>query len=153
MASKGLSETARRTSSSNLHVSHEERASKYMKDHRIIELFENMMAGLVYERPENPKEYMKKHLQQLLKAKADPEEVEAPCLLDESNLKSMYYMLDITKKGYISKEQYLQAMGAIGVRKFNENPSGANLNKITLETFLRETKALLRDASATYSDL
>ena len=66
----------------------------------------------------------------------------------------MYYMLDITKKGYgISKEQYLQAMGAIGLRKFNENPSGANLNKITLETFLQETKALLRDASATYSDL
>ena len=89
MASKGLSETARPTSSSNPYVSHEERASKYMKDHRIIELFENMMAGLVYERPENPKEYMKKHLQQLLKAKADPEEVEAPCLLDESNLKSM----------------------------------------------------------------
>ena len=109
-----------------------------MKDHRIIELFESMMAGLVYERPENPKEYMKKHLQQLL---------------DESNLKSMYYMLDITKKGYISKEQYLQAMGAIGARKFNNNPSGANLNKITLETFLRETKASLRDASATYSDL
>ena len=88
-----------------------------------------------------------------LKAKADPDEVEAPCLLDESNLKSMYYMLDITKKGYISKEQYLQAMGAIGARKFNENPSGANLNKITLETFLRETKASLRDASATYNDL
>lgn len=65
----------------------------------------------------------------------------------------MYYMLDITKKGYISKEQYLQAMGATGVRKFKENPSGANLNKITLETFLRETKASLRDASATYSHL
>ena len=153
MASKGLAKTARPTSSSNPYVSHEEEASKFLKDHKIIELFENLMAGLVYERPADPKEYMKKHIQQLLKAKSDPDEAEPPSLLDESNLKSMYYMLDITKKGYISKEQYLQAMGAIGARKFNENPAGADLNKITLETFLRETKASLRDASATYIDL
>ena len=153
MANEGISTNARPTSSSDPYVSHEEVASKYLKDHKVIELFENLMARLVYERPEDPKEYMKKHIQQLLKAKTDPDEAESPCLLDESNLKSMYYMLDITKKGYISKEQYLQAMGAIGARKFNENPAGADLNKITLETFLRETKASLRDASATYSDL
>jgi hypothetical protein len=153
MASKGSSKTTRPTSSSNPYVSHEEQASKYMKDHRITELFENLMAGLVYERPADPKEYMKKHIQQLLKAKSDPDEFEPPCLLDESNLKSVYYMLDITKKGHISKEQYLQAMNAIGARKFNENPPGAHINKITLETFLRETKASLRDASATYNDL
>ena len=61
-----------RNHQTNPYMSHEEQVSKYMKDHRIIELFENMMAGLVYERPKNPKEYMKKHLQQLLKAKADP---------------------------------------------------------------------------------
>lgn len=153
MASEGLSENSRPTSSNNPYVSHEEQASKYLKDHKIMELFENLMARLVYERPEDPKECMKKHIQQLLEAKTDPDEVEPPCLLDESNLKSMYYMLDVTKKGYISKEQYLQAMGTIGARKFNENPPGANINKISLETFLRESKASLRDASATYSDL
>lgn len=153
MESEGLAKSARPTSSSDPYASHEEGASKYLKDHKIIELFQNLTAALVHERPEDPKEFMKNHIEQLLKAKSDPDLAEPPCFMDESNLKSVYSMLDVTKKGYISKEQYLQAMGSIGVRKFNENPAGADLNKITLETFLRETKASLRDASATYIDL
>ena len=102
---------------------------------------------------------MVQQIQQLIDAMPDrPDEAEPPCLLDESTLKSMYNTLDNTEKGYISKEQYLQAMGTLGVRKFNENPAGADLNKITLKTFLRETKlaaALLRDSSssATSSDV
>ena len=154
MESEGSTESARPTSSSiQPYASHEEGASKYLKDHKIIDLFQNLTAALVYERPEDPKEFMKNHIEQLLKAKSEPDEAEPPCFMDESNLKSIYSMLDVTKKGYISKEKYLQAMSNLGVRKYNENPAGADLNKITLETFLRETKASLRDASATYSDV
>lgn len=145
--------TQSRPTSSSLYASHEEGATKYLKEHKIIELFQNLTAALVYERPEDPKDFMKRHIESLLKAKSDPDEAEPPCFMDESNLKSIYYMLDVTKRGYITREQYLQAMGNLGVTKFNENPAGADFNKITLETFLRETKAALRDASATYIDI
>lgn len=129
----------------------EEEAGKYLRDHKIIELLRYLMGLLVYQTPADPKEYVN-HIHQLLKTKSDPDKAELTYLLEESNLKSMYCVLDINKKGYISIEQYLQAMGILGVRKFNENPAGADLNKITLEIFLRETKASLRDASATYTD-
>ena len=123
-------------------ANNEKEASKYLQDHKIIELLQYLVGLLVYETPADPKEYMN-HMHQLLKGKSDPDKAEPPCLLDESNLKSIYHMLDITKKGCISKEQYLQAMGILRVRKFKENPAGADLNKVTLETFLRETKAAL----------
>ena len=142
-----------RPTSSGTYSSHEEGASKYLKDHKIIELFQNLTAALVYERPDDPKDFMKKHIEQLLKAITDPDEADPPCFMDESNLKSIFSMLDVTKKGYITKEQYLQALGNLGVRKFNQNPAGADFNKITMETFLRETKASLRDASATFIDI
>lgn len=141
-----------RPTSSDAYASHEEGAAKYLKDHKIIELFQNLTAALVYERPDDPKSFMKSHIEQLLKAKSDPDEADPPCFMDESNLKSVFLMLDVTKRGYITKEQYLQAMGNLGVTKFNDNPAGADFNKVTLETFLRETKASLRDASATYSN-
>ena len=140
----------RPTSSSDAYSSHEEGASQYLKDHKIVELFQNLTASLVFQKPEDPKAFMKNHIEQLLKAKSEPDDAEPPCFMDESNVKSVFLMLDITKRGYITKEQYIQAMGNLGVRKFNENPAGAELNKITMDTFLRETKSSLRDASATY---
>lgn len=142
-----------RPPSSGNYLPHEDGASKYLKDHKIIELFQNLTSALVYERPDDPKKFMKDHIEQLLKAKSDPDEAEPPCFMDESNLKSIFSMLDVTRKGYITKEQYLHAMGNLGVRKFNQNPAGAEFNKITMETFLRETKASLRDASATFIDV
>lgn len=148
-----LGQSTSRPTSSSTYASHEEGAAKYLKDHKIIELFQNLTSSLVYERPEDPKSFMKNHIEQLLRAKSDPDEADPPCFMDESNLKSIFSMLDVTKRGYITKEQYLQAMSNLGVRKFNEKPAGADLNKVTLETFLRESKASLRDASATYSDI
>lgn len=151
MEGDGLASQNRPTSS-DAYSSHEEGASQYLKDHKIVELFQNLTSALVYEKPEDPKTFMKNHIERLLKAKSDPDDAEPPCFMDESNVKSIFLMLDITKRGYITKEQYLQAMGNLGVRKFNDNPAGAELNKITMETFLRETKSSLRDASATYAD-
>ena len=86
-------------------IKNEEEASKYRRDHKTIELLQYLTGLLVYETPADPKEYTN-HIHQLLKAKSesDPDKAKLPCLLDESYLKSMYCVLDITKKGYISKE-------------------------------------------------
>ena len=131
---------------------HEEDSTKYLKEHKIIELFENLTAALVYERPEDPKMFVKNHIEQLQKAKSDPDLAEPPCFIDESNLRSIFHMLDITKKGYISCDQYLKAMANMRVSKFNPDPAGAEFNRISLETFVHESKAALRNASATFID-
>lgn len=136
----------------NVYGPHEEESAKYLKEHKILELFENLTAALVHERPDDPKAFMKNYIEQLQKAKRDPDLNEPPSFIDESNLRSIFYMLDITRKGYISSEQYLKAMGNMRVSKFNTDPAGAEFNRISLETFIRESKAALRNASATYID-
>jgi len=73
-----------------------------------------------------------------------------PCLFDESNLVSTFGMLDPTKRGYISRGQYSQALSTMGAISFNEYPEGSESNRISMETFLTEAKAGLAKASATF---
>ena len=131
---------------------HETDTLKYLKEHKIVELFENLTAALVYHRPEDPKTFMREHIQQLQRAKSDPEQADSPSLIDESNIRSVFGMLDIAKKGHIAHQQYVRAMDNLGVTHYNQNPAGAELNKITQETFVRETKAALRAATSTFLD-
>ena len=130
---------------------HEAEAAKYLKEHKILELFANLTAALVYHRPEDPKAFTRDYIQQLMRAKANIDE-DPPAFIDESNLISVFSMLDITKKGHISHEQYLKAMKNLAVTQYNSNPAGAELNKISQETFLRESKAAVRAAMSTFID-
>jgi hypothetical protein len=139
-------------SGTDMYASPKERVDRYLKEHKIIELFNNITAEMVIKRPEDPKAFVRDYIKQLLKAKADPDNVDPPCMFDESNIKSVFFMLDLTKKGYISLNQYLQAMGAFGLSKFNQKPAGSDFDKISLETFIRESKVAFRVAYSTYMD-
>ena len=128
---------------------HEAEATMYLKEHHISELFQNFTAALVYHRPEDPKAFIREHIKQLQEAKADKEK-EPPSILDESNVLSVFRMLDVAKKGYITAAQYHAAMKNMGIHFYNRGPAGAELNKITEETFLRETKISLKAALRTF---
>ena len=129
---------------------YETAAKEYLTKHKILELFENLTAALVFEKPEDPKAFARDFIQKLQDAKVEPELTQPPSLVDISNLESIFGMLDITKTGYISLAQYRQAMKSVGLKNFNASPSGADFNKISLPTFVRESKAALGKASATY---
>ncbi len=124
----------------------------YLKEHKIMDLLENLTSALVYSRPEDPRTFMKEYIQQLQKAKSNMEDDEPPMFIDETNIRSAFGMLDITKKGHITHPQYLEAMKSMGVRQFNRSPAGAELNRINQETFVRESKAALKAAMSTYMD-
>lgn len=120
-------------------------AQEYLKKHRIMELFENLTAQLIYERPgeyfkkrrivfscclnvyktdkikwkslhvslpvlvcstEDPKAYMKQFLEKLKDARTVQRNY--PCIFDDSNVRSLFGMLDVTGKGFITYEQYKQ---------------------------------------------
>ena len=125
---------------------------RYLKEHKVLELFENLTAALVYNKPKDPKSFMREYIQQLQRARSDPDETDPPSLVDESNIRSVFGMLDIAKKGYISHQQYVHAMENLGVTQYNQNPVGAEMNKISQETLVLETKAALRAATATFLD-
>ena len=126
-------------------------ALKYLKEHKILELFEQLTATLVYERPDDPRAFMKRHVCELQRVKQNPED-EPLVFIDESNIRSVFGMLDVTGKGHITLPQYKAAMESMAVKQFNPSPAGAELNKIVRETFVREAKAAVKVASATFSD-
>ena len=127
-------------------------AAAYLKEHKIVELFEQLASSIIYEKPSDPKEYIKSYLKQLQGSRNNSDLITPPSLFDETNLISIFGMLDISHSGYIDRVQYLQVMETLGIKKFNENPAGAELNKITRDTFLREAKAGLKVANQTFSD-
>lgn len=129
---------------------HEMAASEYLTKHRILEFFENLTSVLVYEKPDDPRAFAKEFIEKIQVSQKDPDITEPPTLMDENDLESIFAMLDITKTGYITRQQYLHAMTSMGLKEFNKSPSGADFNKISLKTFLREGKAAIRHASSTF---
>ncbi|CAL1527013.1 unnamed protein product [Lymnaea stagnalis] len=135
---------------------HEKRSSKlrsseandYLLKHRITDLFNNMTAQLIYARPDKPKAFLIETLEQLKKSRST--KTQYPCLFDESNIRSVFGMLDPTGRGYITLKQYKEAMITLGARDFEANPMGSENDKINLDTFLREAILGLEKASATF---
>lgn len=79
---------------------------------------------------------MIKYLQQLHESKKQRKNY--PCLFDDTNLSSVYHMLDPVDRGYINRQQYAQAMVTLGITKYEQNPPGSEVDKIPREIFLSE---------------
>ncbi|KAJ7363188.1 EF-hand calcium-binding domain-containing protein 10 [Desmophyllum pertusum] len=124
-------------------------AQDYLKNHKIMELFENLTAQLMYERPEDPKAYMKQFLEKLKDARTAQRNY--PGIFDDSNVRSLFGMLDVTGKGFITYEQYKQGLETLGVQKFDKDPPGGDMDRISSEIFLKEARQGLAQASATFS--
>ncbi|XP_044177418.1 EF-hand calcium-binding domain-containing protein 10-like [Acropora millepora] len=127
----------------------ERNAEGYIRNHKILELFENLTAQLIFERPEDPKAYMKQYLEKLKDARTV--ERNYPCIFDDSNIKSLFGMLDVTGKGFITYEQYKQGLATLGVKSFNKDPPGSDMDRISSEVFLKEARSGLAQASATFA--
>ena len=122
-----------------------------MTKHKIPELFEVLTASLVYNHPEEPKAFIKTYLKQLQESKKDGNNIrKQPTFFDESNVVSIFGMLDVNRRGHVSKEQYLQAMETLGITDYNKNPVGGETNKIVEETFVREACEGLEKHYQTY---
>lgn len=56
---------------------------------------------------DDPKAYLIQQLEKLNVARQSG--VYYPCLFDETNLNAIYGMLDPTKRGYITRDQYVES--------------------------------------------
>ncbi|CAG5119244.1 unnamed protein product [Candidula unifasciata] len=126
-------------------------ATEYLLKHRIQDLFNNLTAQLIYTRPDNPKAFLIEALENLQKARV--KKVNYPCLFDESNIRSVFGMLDPTGRGFVTLKQYHEAMITLGAREFDLTPHGADMDQINLETFTREALRGLSNSSATFCNV
>ncbi|PIK62828.1 putative EF-hand calcium-binding domain-containing protein 10 [Apostichopus japonicus] len=120
----------------------------YLQQHKIMELFDNLTAQLVFNRPDNPKEFMANYIQTLKESRTA--NMNFPCIFDETNIGSVFGMLDPTKKGFITFAQYKEAMVTMGCVGYDTSPPGAEQDCISQDTFTREVKDSLSRASATF---
>lgn len=126
-----------------------EETKVYLQNHRILELFNNLTSQLIFSRPADPKKFMIETLERLQKSQSTKGK-DCPCLFDDTNIQSVYGMLDPTNRGYITLKQYSEALETLGVKDYQVKPEGAMDDRITFDTFLNEARGGLQRASATY---
>ncbi|CAL8263183.1 unnamed protein product [Merluccius merluccius] len=106
-------------------------AAKYLEKHKIVELMNNLTSNVLFYRPEDPKEFLIGFLDQLKESRDN--RVDGPCLFNESNLDSVFGLIDPTNEGYVTYAQYKE-----GVSHIDECPEGADHDRISRETFTEE---------------
>ncbi|XP_036375694.1 EF-hand calcium-binding domain-containing protein 10 [Megalops cyprinoides] len=126
----------------------EKEAAAYLEKHKIPELMDNLTSLLFFHRPENPREFLITQLEMLRTSKL--QQVDCPCLFNESNLDAVFGILDPVNQGYISLGQYKEALITLGIKDFDECPEGAESNRISKDTFKKHAKDGLLKSSATF---
>ncbi|CAF0725965.1 unnamed protein product [Adineta steineri] len=127
----------------------EQTGADYLQTHRIPELFHNLSASLVYNKPEDPKAFMIDYLEQLKKARITGEAL--PSLVQDTDLTSIFRMLDPAGHGHITYSQYSSTMEALGLINYNNSPPGKDNDRITFETFSQEARKRLNELNSTFS--
>merc|ERR1712179_129994 len=124
-------------------------SQSYINTHCVMDLLDNMTSMLIYARPDEPKAYLSQQLEKLKVARQSG--MYYPCLFDDSNLISIFAMMDPTRRGFITRDQYIEALHTLGVKEnYEEYPTGSEVNRINMDTFLKEAKGGLSKASATF---
>ncbi|XP_065668610.1 EF-hand calcium-binding domain-containing protein 10 isoform X3 [Hydra vulgaris] len=84
----------------------------------------------------DPKKFMIDYFEKMKSARSS--KVNYPCLFDESNLRSLFRIMDPAEKGYISYMQYKSGMDNLGVTNYNHNPVGSETGRIGIDVFVNE---------------
>jgi hypothetical protein len=79
----------------------------YLRAHHIPELIENLIAGLVYARPEDPRQYLIEKIENLRDARDTKQPPHHP-LFAEQNIRGCFSLFDVSGRGTITLEQYKQ---------------------------------------------
>eukprot|EP00049_Salpingoeca_infusionum_P013834 m.258107 g.258107 ORF g.258107 m.258107 type:complete len:138 (-) comp15536_c3_seq1:6381-6794(-) len=121
-------------------------ALEYLKEHNIPEMFENMTAQLVFQRPENPRQFLTEYIEKLQAQQAKVDDGQAPdisalpVLFSDDNAAAVFRLFDVTGRGWITLEQYKKGMRNMFITDYNETPAGFVDNRITLDTFVAECR-------------
>ncbi|XP_072257784.1 EF-hand calcium-binding domain-containing protein 10 [Pyxicephalus adspersus] len=125
--------------------SREVECEEYLREHKIIDLVNNLTSLLLYHRPERPREFLISQLEKLKLARIA--DLDYPCLFDESNVEAVFGMLDPAGQGYITGTQYTEALKTLGI---DITSLPAPPEKITLEVFKHDVRIHLKKMSATF---
>ncbi|KAH6567239.1 hypothetical protein BASA50_000522 [Batrachochytrium salamandrivorans] len=116
-------------------------ARLYLEKHHILDIVQQLTTELLVERPEHPQEFMVRRLEAMRVARTRNQN---HILFSRENAAALYKIFDITGRGYITIEQYREAMMTMGATKYNFKPLGYGVNRISSDTFVDEALTALR---------
>ena len=91
-----------------------EEATEYLKKHRILQLFEELGAFLVLEKPKDPEGFL---IQKLEEIKDSRKRREKLTYFNQEDVTLMFETFDPTGKGFISGSQYAQALQNLSIEE------------------------------------
>jgi len=118
-------------------MSREDEVKKYLDQHNIINVLNDLTSALVFYRPEDPRLFLIGELTKMRETKSS--NIKIPRLLNPSNAKAIFDTLDPTGRGYITAVQYEETMLQLGIKEFKP-PSHYDNAQITKELFLDQFK-------------
>ncbi|KAI8905631.1 hypothetical protein EDD86DRAFT_241515 [Gorgonomyces haynaldii] len=116
-------------------------SKEYLERFKIVDVIQQLTLSCLIEQPGNPREFMAKKLEAIRTSRARSQN---HVVFTRENLVAVFRCFDVTGKGYISLEQYKEAMETLGAKVYNQKPSGYGLDHITLDTFADEAGSALR---------
>ncbi|KAJ3127768.1 EF-hand calcium-binding domain-containing protein 10 [Irineochytrium annulatum] len=108
-------------------------AKAYIKKHNLNHVMDQLMTSILHQRPVDPRALMIRKLEDIKAARARGQNM---IIFTRENLAAVFKIFDTTGKGYLTKDQYISAMEDIGAYGFNENPAGADQDRISNDTFV-----------------
>ncbi|XP_043824077.1 EF-hand calcium-binding domain-containing protein 10 [Dromiciops gliroides] len=94
-------------------ITPEEKAELYLRKHHIMELLNYLTVQLLYQQPDKPRDFLLNMLARIKIAKITI--VDFPYLMDDSNLVSMFEIMDPTNQGFITPVQHKEALKTLGL--------------------------------------
>jgi Ca2+-binding EF-hand superfamily protein len=101
---------------------------EYFDKHKILQTFEYLGSQLASERPTDPNAFLVQEISKILAARSRDQKVSS---FNEKDVNSLFAVFDLTNRGYLTKDQYLQALQYVGVTEPKFAASSAQMDKTT----------------------
>ncbi|KAJ3165402.1 EF-hand calcium-binding domain-containing protein 10 [Geranomyces variabilis] len=116
-------------------------ASAYLQKNKVSHLIQQLLCATLYERPDDPREFMARKLEEIRNARARGHSYSQ---FTRENLTALFRIFDVVGRGSISKVQYDAGMAVVGAtEKANPRPSGVEQDIIRCDTFVEEALSAL----------
>lgn len=113
---------------------------EYFESHKILQTFEYLGSKLATEKPTDPNAFLVQEISKILAARSRDQKIST---FNEKDINSLFSVFDLTNRGYLTREQYNQALQYVGVTEPKFSSGSAQMDKTTfVKAILAELQPL-----------
>eukprot|EP00695_Tsukubamonas_globosa_P002175 TRINITY_DN3273_c0_g1_i1.p1 TRINITY_DN3273_c0_g1~~TRINITY_DN3273_c0_g1_i1.p1 ORF type:complete len:182 (-),score=46.81 TRINITY_DN3273_c0_g1_i1:54-521(-) len=113
-------------------------ATDYMAKHEIADTFQVLLMKVIFARPSDPREFLIQELKKMSSKSSSP-------LIEEQDLDTIFSMIDNTSRGFITADQFRNALRNLGVENTDRIIKGDESVRFDVANFKRLARKYLID--------